>query len=169
MCWWLNPPPLPSKLPPPRRPWTRGDDAVKPNQPWPEPKDNMLRELWAAHSAAQIAIRIGAVSKNAVIGRARRLGLPSKAKPPMAKPACFPPQPRKRRAKPAVPAAPKIIEPTRTLETLGRHECRFPLGAPGEHGFGFCGRQTNGAVYCAAHHAVAYVVSPRRAARATAD
>lgn len=136
---------------------------------WPEPKDNMLRELWAAHSAAEIATRIGAASKNAVIGRARRLGLPSKAKPSVGSAALrVPPQARKRRVKSAVPAAPKIIEPTRTLETLGRHECRFPLGAPGECGFGFCGRQTNGPVYCAAHYAIAYLASPRRATRAAA-
>ncbi len=143
-------------------------------QPWSKPKDDMLRELWMAHSAAEIAIRIGAASKNAVIGRARRLGLPPKAKPARAPP----PRPSRkqkaearkpRRSKPLVAIVEAVVraplEPTRSFEALVQHECRFPIGDPGTPGFGFCGRPVSGRVYCAAHHAVAYVTPLRHAAR----
>ena len=49
-------------------------DATK-NIAWGDEHDRILRDLWGNTRAASIAKRIG-VTKNAVIGRARRIGLP---------------------------------------------------------------------------------------------
>lgn len=46
---------------------------------WTEAKDARLRELWdSGDTAEQIALSLGAASKNAIIGRAHRLGLRSR-------------------------------------------------------------------------------------------
>ena len=43
---------------------------------WTDERVVLLRELWAQGlSASQIAARLGGVSRNAVIGKAHRLGL----------------------------------------------------------------------------------------------
>ncbi len=146
---------------------------------WSPYADQLLRDLWMAHSAAEIADTISAASqrpinRKAVIGRAFRLGLPRKK--PSAKPAraprVRPPAPRPRPVRrhfarphfPAEPIAPRDFEkvaPTRTLETLGRHECRFPIGDVGEPDFGFCGRLANGP-YCPLHRAVVFLPVSRR-------
>ena len=48
---------------------------------WTEVKVNKLKELWGkGQTASQIAVIIGGVSRNAVIGKAHRLNLSSKIK-----------------------------------------------------------------------------------------
>lgn len=48
---------------------------------WTDEQNERLRELWAeGHSTAQIAARTG-MTKNAVVGRAHRMGLPSRPSP----------------------------------------------------------------------------------------
>lgn len=48
---------------------------------WTEARDNMLRKLWnAGKTGKQIAILMG-LTRNAVIGRAHRLGLDKRANP----------------------------------------------------------------------------------------
>lgn len=50
--------------------------------PWTPHRMKMLKYLWPTElSAAQIAVQIGVVTRNAVIGKARRLGLSLKVKP----------------------------------------------------------------------------------------
>lgn len=46
---------------------------------WTEARVAKLRELWPTKSASQIAKQLGGVTRNAVIGKAHRLGLPAKA------------------------------------------------------------------------------------------
>ena len=47
---------------------------------WDENKVNALKELWTAgYTASQIAAKIGDVSRNAVIGKAHRLNLQTRA------------------------------------------------------------------------------------------
>ena len=48
---------------------------------WNEEKVNKLKELWGkGNTASQIAVIIGGISRNAVIGKANRLNLSSKIK-----------------------------------------------------------------------------------------
>jgi GcrA cell cycle regulator len=53
----------------------------RPGSFWNDERDIALRRMWLGdeHSAEQIACAIGAASRNAVISRAHRIGLPGKA------------------------------------------------------------------------------------------
>lgn len=152
--------------------------------PWLEEHDALLRKLWPVLDAKTIAARIPQATKNSVIGRAHRIGLKKKPKTLPARKATegrttkrCPPRDsagtpkthrehKKRTERQAAPV--RRMKPTRTVATIERRECRFPLGAPGQPGFGFCGRGTNGGVYCAVHHAIAYVLPPKHAPQAAA-
>jgi GcrA cell cycle regulator len=77
---------------------------------WTEERIDRLKALWSQGiTASQIADELGGVSRNAVIGKAHRLGLqsrPSPVKPNEAEPAPAPAQPRFE-----APAEPEIEEP----------------------------------------------------------
>ncbi|HKT16107.1 MAG TPA: GcrA family cell cycle regulator [Allosphingosinicella sp.] len=83
---------------------------------WTDERIDQLKEMWTrGMTASQIADELGGVSRNAVIGKAHRLGLqsrPSPVKPnepaPVKprKPAAAPEQPREEAAAPAVRTAP---------------------------------------------------------------
>jgi GcrA cell cycle regulator len=53
---------------------------------WTEERTDLLRRLWPDVSASQIAKQLGGVTRNAVIGKAHRLGLAKKAEPPRPSP-----------------------------------------------------------------------------------
>ena len=128
---------------------------------WTEGMIARLRELNSDQtlSRAEIGRRLG-VSKNAVMGKARRLGLPSRPRPinPSG-------QPRKHvRTRPAVPtlaslialvtvpAVPERPEPRFMVRT----SCQYPLnsGRP----WRFCEADAQrGSVYCPEHHRTCYV------------
>jgi GcrA cell cycle regulator len=134
---------------------------------WTEERIATLESLWrSGASAREIATSLGGVTRNAVIGKAHRLGLagvgPGEAprtrqyvRPPR-KPSAAP-----KRDRPARDAAPRrpVAEPDAAtvvrLTNLGPHMCRWPIGDPAGHDFGFCGRSATG-VYCAGHTRVAY-------------
>ena len=72
---------------------------------WTEERINRLKAMWAEGStASQIADELGGVSRNAVIGKAHRLGL--EARPSPVKPGEEKESPKKA-AKPAAPKAPR--------------------------------------------------------------
>lgn len=49
---------------------------------WTEERIEQLKQLWGEGlSASQIAEQLGGVSRNAAIGKAHRLGLPSRPSP----------------------------------------------------------------------------------------
>jgi GcrA cell cycle regulator len=155
--------------------------------PWTDDRIATLRKLWnEGHSASIIAGNLGEFSRNAVIGKARRLGLASRRSAPVLrrnarKPVLFsarsrspkfrrtPSLPRQvpPRAKPqrkiesaSHPACP-VIEPSPdanvTMEALTRLTCRFPLGDPKTSSFRFCGGPPQpGRSYCAYHAAITY-------------
>lgn len=79
---------------------------------WTDERIDRLRELWSQGiTASQIADELGGVSRNAVIGKAHRLGLqsrPSPVKPNEPAPA---PAPKAKAEKPA--PAPKVEAPAR--------------------------------------------------------
>ncbi len=136
---------------------------------WTEEKVSVLRQYWGSgKSASEIAEIIGGMSRNAVIGKAHRLGLAGQATPVKEK---------KAKAKPTAiltassgPAAPRVRPPVTaanvielqpgggaTILALTERMCRWPHGDPKKPGFRFCGKSaTPGAPYCAEHLKLAY-------------
>ena len=99
---------------------------------WTETTIANLKDLWqAGHSASEIAQRLGGISRNAVIGKAHRLGLQAR------------PSPIKQRAP--------------TVQRISGRTCVWPHGDPGDVNFHYCGdRAEPGRPYCAPHCAIAY-------------
>jgi GcrA cell cycle regulator len=144
------------------------------NTRWTEEMNERLNALWAEGlSATQIAAALGSVSRNAVLGKVHRLGLPGRdkiaraRKPPVKRRYRFilPPilaTPKPLRVEPVVPVVPVV--PGCRFDELTATVCRWPIGEVGEADFGFCGEQTNQhAPYCAHHLRIAYL--PVKAAR----
>ncbi len=131
---------------------------------WTDERVEQLKQLWGGGlTAAQIAERIGGVSRNAVIGKAHRLGLsvskaprPRPAIPSQSKPALATPPPPSPPQSP--PPGPPKREPDVRAEDLPWHRrCQWPIGHPGERDFHFCGAAAeDGKPYCVAHCTLAY-------------
>ncbi|HXF53257.1 MAG TPA: GcrA family cell cycle regulator [Hyphomicrobiaceae bacterium] len=151
---------------------------------WTDERVELLKKLWAEGlSASQIAARLGAVTRNAVIGKVHRLGLSGRA------PSSRASSPRPRRTH--VPRAPRAqsllfgtrgataLKPQYALEadpepqpleelviplaerasimTLKESMCRWPIGDPSDPEFHFCGRKRCGTLpYCEHHARMAY-------------
>ena len=101
---------------------------------WTNDRVDTLKGLWSkGYTARQIAERLGGVTRNAVIGKAHRMGLSSR------------PSPIRRTQAPA-PATGGI-----------ERSCQWPVGHPGQSDFHFCGGSAvSGKPYCEDHCAVAY-------------
>ena len=99
---------------------------------WTAERVERLKELWGEGlSARQIAETLGHVTRNAVIGKAHRLGLSTRS----------------------VPSKPPIA----MLNPVTDRLCQWPIGNPGEVGFRFCGQQAEpGRPYCGQHCSMAY-------------
>lgn len=119
----------------------------------------LLKQLWSeGHSASQIVGRIKGVdlTRNAVIGKVNRLGLPARAPPRQGAG-----RPRKSRKSAWKPAATLPPEPPRapdmrqlTLFELGPMQCRWPIGVGACHLF--CGADAaKDEVYCPFHQHMA--------------
>lgn len=145
---------------------------------WTDEASNTLKNLWTDGklSAEAIGKEMGGIGRNAVIGRAHRMGL-SLRRPPGA-----PKKPRKSRAKhearstpfrkpvvivppdePFVPVPDMEIplEQRKSLIELTDKTCRWPIGTPGVDLF-FCGAPpAPEAVYCRQHCAIGYLPSRR--------
>jgi len=148
---------------------------------WNDERVEQLKAMWGqGSSASQIAKILGGVTRNAVIGKAHRLGLSGGAKPAQPRAelrertapdhgaarasASVEPRQAPRLVIPAVPPPPPIEE----LEVPPEHErvsllklsekmCKWPIGNPGDATFRFCGRSSHpGIPYCAEHGARAY-------------
>ena len=161
---------------------------------WTDERIETLRKGWeGGKTASQIAEELGeGVSRNAVIGKAHRLGLQARPSPvkggegeaveavaaaPAAKPPAAP------RAKPEAVEAPVVAAPVEkpaprratravanakpaktTLLDLSERVCKWPIGHPGEPDFHFCGQPSKPSFpYCEEHCLVAYQAQlPRR-------
>lgn len=147
---------------------------------WTEQRLADLERLWnLGHSASQIALAIGAgLTKNSIIGKARRLGLHRRPSPILSAP--INPRPPRQEDRtmlmtPLVVPAPAIApepapKPIHALDPLvpakirparSSSGCQWPHGDPKDKAsFGFCGKPTapnpRKAPYCAHHFARAY-------------
>ncbi len=155
---------------------------------WTPERIKMLTDLWNEGLATgEIGRRLG-FTKNAVIGKAHRLGLAKRQSPiqrdgtangaakkpareaaarkaPAAKPAAQA-APAEAKASPPAPAAPRAKRPAAaesvTLDRLAHGMCCWPIGEPGTPEFRFCGEDAvPGKPYCAHHCEVAYVRSSK--------
>jgi GcrA cell cycle regulator len=105
---------------------------------WTKQKVDKLTKLWEQGvSAREISNKLGGVSRNAVIGKANRLGLSKKA----------------------VNTKEKIEALHIDVNSLvpNMSGCKWPIGHPGEEDFYFCGKEViPGKPYCGEHCVVAY-------------
>ncbi|MGD9639386.1 MAG: GcrA family cell cycle regulator [Alphaproteobacteria bacterium] len=110
--------------------------------------DEMIEELSKLWNDGLTTVEIGrklGVSKNAVVGKAHRLGLESRPSPIKRE--------KKKEEKPEKKSKKYI-----TLMDLTSRMCRWPIGDPKDDNFHFCGKEIPvGGVYCPHHSAVAYV------------
>jgi GcrA cell cycle regulator len=145
---------------------------------WTDERVAELKRLWEQGlSASQIAAALGGITRNAVIGKAHRLGLAARPSPikgpgqprvpgvPRVRVArvrpksamrpdrlARPPQRElpPRPAMPAEPPRPRVFNPNGPA-------CQWPIGEPGHDGFHFCeAPAVQGKPYCEYHCAAAY-------------
>ena len=142
---------------------------------WTPEREEKLKELWKkGHSASQIASILGDTTRNAVIGKAHRLNLESRAtstrsatkvqtgnivKSTEAKTQKLG---RKARFKALLLDKNFEQEKPKKLEELNDETCRWPIGHPYEKNFYFCGRKPlEKFPYCKLH--VLYAFQPKNA------
>ena len=155
-------------------------------QPWTDTRIAKLKELWfEGYSAADVANRLGGTTRNAVLGKAHRLGIANRqlVKSKHANRATTARKRKKPRPKPTVerkvnaiaiePFVPRAETYTVPLEKrvgvqgLEDDQCRWPIGDPQDDDFHFCDQKKMlGSSYCEHHHRVA-TEPPRPRARRT--
>lgn len=146
---------------------------------WNDENVKLLKGWWAMGlSASQIAGRLPGISREAVLGKVRRLGLPFR-KTTVATPRLFrstasgnvrdcatfaPHRPRYFESAPSVQLPLPLIPPAeqKSLLDLDENDCRWPCSETKP--FTFCGRPkaVKGIPYCEDHMRVAYVPLPPR-------
>lgn len=107
---------------------------------WTDDRVEMLTKLWTeGRTAAEIAQQLGDVTRNAVIGKAHRLGLSGRVSPIQQN------------------KAPANDKKGVGMVDLKERMCRWPHGDPKDKDFHFCGERTqSGFTYCDKHAAQAY-------------
>jgi GcrA cell cycle regulator len=150
---------------------------------WTEEMIARLRALWLeGHSTAEIGRRM-AVSKNAVVGKAHRLGLAARPSPIRRDGSAAPPRPLppRRTQGPTLPPlacthgegpdaaaaggtrAVPVPSPSTAVRPVAPRPpraiaCCWPIGEPGTKSFRFCDEDAlPGKPYCAEHAQLAYV------------
>ena len=135
------------------------DEERDQRKSWPSERIELLKNLCRRNwSPRQIADRLG-MTRNAVIGKANRLGMPiyQKPKPPPLPKQIKPPPPPPPRIDVA-PAEPKFLG--LSLMQLRETSCRYPQGDVPP--FSFCGQpQQDGSSYCSFHRALTTVPGRR--------
>ena len=104
---------------------------------WTESKVNKLTKLWEEGvSARDIAAKLGQVSRNAVIGKANRLGLSKKTLK-------------------GEKSKNKTVDISILVPNMSG--CKWPIGHPGDSDFYFCGKEVIPTKpYCGEHCLIAY-------------
>lgn len=122
---------------------------------WTEDRLTDLTRLWGEGlSITQIGLALG-VSRNAVVGKVHRMGLPKRQSPIVKsdKPRVAKPPIQRRRTVPL------------SLEQWDRNTCSWPIGDPKTESFSFCGDHVEpGRPYCSVHCAKAYTTAREQAA-----
>ena len=130
---------------------------------WTYERIEKLKQLWEEGlTASRIAAELGDVTRNAVIGKAHRLGLSGRMASKSSNNGIS--IIRKKRlnlakSQKVIDISPVIDEPMNptSFQDIKDGLCRWPLGEPEESDFMFCGRNTKeGVVYCQSHHKQAY-------------
>ena len=144
---------------------------------WTEDHISRLKKLWLEGRTAEwIARELGpGISRSAVLGKVYRMGLAAQRVAPDT------PGPRPRPAGQSdhgeaarigksdrrlkvrsglVPLS-SSERGTRSILTVGRSDCRWPIGDPLASEFSLCGRRVSRGAYCADHAAIAYSGAPR--------
>ncbi len=165
---------------------------------WTDERIALLTKLWTdGLTASQIAAALGeATTRNAVIGKAHRLGLSGRPSPvrlprPARTAALRPSKPRPLSSPERIPLMAKSNEPIRarpvepqirsiipmaeiplgpsvTLLKVTDKMCKWPIGHPGDDGFRFCGSSSrDGSPYCEGHAQMAYQPMPSKRDRRT--
>ena len=123
------------------------------NSVWDEEKLNKLKKLWdEGLPITKIGIEIG-VSRNAIAGKAHRLGLP-KRNSPISKSG----DPRKNQVTSSKNTTQQLPLKIMLREVeWSRNRCCWPIGDPKLPGFSFCGTSIiPGRPYCEEHSNLAY-------------
>ena len=137
---------------------------------WTEETISRLSDLWAEGlSTAEIGRRLN-ISKNAVVGKAHRLSLPSRPSPIRRTEASATPRqvPPKRTQGPTLPplspaVSTPVLQPLRAIISPSKQQprttpCCWPIGEPGKPSFHFCNEAAvSGKPYCEEHASIAYV------------
>jgi GcrA cell cycle regulator len=135
--------------------------------PWPDSALQLLRDWWSQGvPTGEIGARLE-LTKNAVVGKAHRLGLDPRPSPIRPRDPTRPPQIRVHRERVistlAVPSsvqsavAEVITPPAPPPRPRTVYTCCWPIGHPGHPGFRFCEAAVEGRVaYCEKHHRRAY-------------
>jgi GcrA cell cycle regulator len=146
---------------------------------WTNERVEELRRLWGqGQTASRIADLLGGVTRNAVIGKAHRLGLrgrpspirrddsaPARSAGPRIVPAAQPVKaelPAVEVSREVPRSSTPITQPAPTSQSKvagagGMRGCSWPMGDPKQPGFHFCGAEAvPGRPYCTTHCGMAY-------------
>lgn len=140
---------------------------------WTDEMVAELRRMWSeGKTSGEIADALGAVSRNAVCGKAHRLGLMSSgARPKRTE------RPRRARQRPYTPTVVQLPDDAFTgpswapaaVMALKHTHCQWPLGDPRSPDFRYCGSDTvKGSSWCRFHQRMAVGIgtpSERQAVR----
>jgi GcrA cell cycle regulator len=142
---------------------------------WTNERVDELRRLWGqGQTASRIAELLGGITRNAVIGKAHRLGLCGRPSPirreegqrlarPLRAPAAalaeeLTREPQSRPVESPAPPPLPVAAPGASKQARGSAKsCSWPMGDPKQPEFHFCGEEAvPGRPYCAVHCTMAY-------------
>jgi GcrA cell cycle regulator len=136
---------------------------------WTDKNVKTLTNMWnKGKTAADIAEALGGVTRNAVIGKANRLGLDKRPSPikKADKSVAAAPKAKKKNEKLVIHGKKIVLAKEKSFSILDIKEgmCRWPFGDPKDDDFHFCGRNVavEGCSYCEHHAEEAYQVPTKR-------